>query len=579
MPVEIADRIKLLSPKEKEALRMTCEQEVCHRDPFWMVESGYMLIKTKSGEMIPLKLKKSQLKLHKILKDLWEGNKIIRIFVLKARQTGITTYIQALIYSIVSHTPNTNAIDIADDLDGSNYIFEMSKFYHEHLPGHLVTPTKKSNEKKMEFAGIASQVLVDTADNKNAGRKYTFRVAHLSEYAFYKDPGPLMVGLSQSVPSLPRTIIIKETTANGFNSAKDEWDMIENGQSDYVGVFIAWYEEDDYMMKAEDNFLIGDEAYGIISKDEPSLAMRMEREGVDIATIRDRLAWRRWCIRNSCGDGSDKDRVANFKQEYPSFPAEAFKASGDCYFDQESIVDQLGDVAKPLYSADIVYADYKAVARKNPAGAFRFYEAPQAGVQYVIGGDACSGSGLDFSPMVARRHDTNKIVATYYAKDDPDEFAYKAFLLGTLLNNATVAIENEKFGFAANKKLVTIYKNVYMKRLVNEKTNQITETFGWDTNAITRPMMLAQMQSEIRDGALGLADERIMKECLTFIVTEGGKAQAQNGCHDDWVIACAISGAVRQIVAVKRTPEQKKVSLSKYRTNRERTGNAGFGYK
>lgn len=553
--------VSQLTPIERKAARMLIEQQLANRDPFWLVESGHLQIKTKSGELKPLVLKRAQIKLHNTIKQLWEDNKIIRLFILKARQTGITTYVQALIYSISSHTPNTNSIDIADDMDGSNYIFEMGKLYHEKLPSHLQTPVKKSNEKKIEFEGIHSQILVDTADNKDAGRKYTFRVAHISEYAFFKNPASLMLGLSQSIPSMPRTIIIKETTANGFNFAKEEWDKIEAGESDTIGIFIPWFWDDDYVMVQPPSFVLGDPALGIITQDEFILSDRMEKDQIE--NISGHLAWRRWCIRNNCGNGSDIQRVNNFKQEYPSIPEEAFKASGFCYFDQNKLVGQLHNKQLPLFHADIVYVDYKSELRKAPEGVFRFYELPQRGVHYIVGGDASSGGGSDYSALVARRKDNNKIVATFLAKVDPDELAYKAMLLGTLLNNATVAIENDKFGFAANQKLRTIYKNIYIQRSVDQITQKVTEKFGWDTNAATRPMMLAQMQEEIRQEALTLMDERLIKQCLVFVVKENGKAEAEQGQNDDFVIACAISGSVRQMEPLRKYNDGPRPKLKK----------------
>lgn len=560
---------------EKKALKLATEREIANRDPFWLIESGYLRIKTKSGDLKPLVMKRAQNTLHALIKDLWDNNKIIRLFILKARQTGITTYVQALIYSIVSHTPNINAVDIADDVDGANYIFNMSKFYHEKTPDHLKIPLKKSNEKKLEFDGISSQILVDTATNKDAGRKFTFRIAHLSEYAFYRDPSDLMLGLSQSVPSLPRTIIIKESTANGFNFAKEEWDKIEAGESDYIGVFIPWYWDDDYQMDATDNFVIGDSSVGEASEDERMLVDRMIKDKVD--NHERRLAWRRWCIRNNCGNGSDKQRIANFKQEYPSTPEEAFKASGDCYFDQDELVRQKEKCTAPKFLADIVTFDGKYELRESSEGVFKFFEEPSKYVQYVVGGDAASGSGTDYSALVARRKDTNKVVATMVKKIDSDELAYKAMLLGGLLNNATVAIENDRFGYAANMKLKTMYKNIYRKKKLDTKTNKETESYGWDTNSVTRPIMLSQMQQEIRQQALFLEDEALIKQCMVFINHESGKPQAQEGCNDDIVMACAISGMVRILEPIKTLNPARE---SKYRINalESKKINSGFGF-
>lgn len=554
------DLRKMSEPTQK-VCRMVGEQILAAEDPFYLIENQRLQIKTKDGGLTPLVLKRAQKKIHAIIKKLWEENKMIRLFILKARQTGATTYIQGLIYSIVSRVANTNAIDIADDLPGSNYIFEMGKLYHEKLPPHLQIPLRKSNEKKIEFEGLHSQIFVNTAENPDAGRKYTFRIAHLSEYAFYTNPSDLMLGLSQSVPALPRTIIIKETTANGFNHAKTEWDQIMAGESDYIGIFIPWFWDDDYMMPVADNFIIGDPALEVISEDESILVERMGKDDID--KVRERLSWRRWCVRNNCGNGSDRDRVANFKQEYPSIPEEAFKASGSCYFDQNKLVGQLHNIKPPVFKADIVYSNFKTELRVSSEGVFRFYERSERGVQYVIGGDACSGSGADSATLVARRKDTNKIVATFLAKVDPDELAYKAMLLGTHLNFATVAIENDKFGFAANQKLRTIYRNVYVQKTVNSVNNKQTEKFGWDTNAVTRPMMLSQMQEEIRQDALNLEDERLIRQCLVFVVKESGKAEAEEGQHDDFVIAAAISGVVRQIEPLKKSDDNSRKTKPK----------------
>jgi hypothetical protein len=532
--------------------------------------------------MEKLIMNKAQRHVFSIIKKLWNENRIIRLFILKARQLGISTFIEALIYSLTSQIQNQSAIVIADDLDGSNYIFEMSKLYQEKCPEHLRPVTKKSNEKKLEFDGIHSQILIDTAENKNAGRKYTFRIAHLSEYAFFKDPGSLMLGLSQSVPSMPRTIIIKETTANGFNFAKDEWDKIDEGDSDEIGIFIPWFWGEEYRMKAGDDFIIGDPDYGILTADETMLEKIMLEQNIDF--IEERLAWRRWCIKNNCGKGSRKEQVDNFKQEYPSTPEEAFKASGGCFFAKENLEIQLKKYREPLFKGDIVRDSTagKCEIRKNPEGIYSFWQKPEDGAGYCIGGDACSGSGDDNDALVCRRKDTNEIVATYRGKCDPDDFAMRAAKLGWLYNDADIAIENDKFGFAANKKLKQAYKNIFYQESVNKKTDKKTAIFGWNTTSVTRPLMLSEMQSEIREDSLGLKDKRLMKECLTFITNqENGKVEAQSGCHDDFVIACAISGMVRIMRPQKYTKTQRDTRISRYRAlmqTQRQSENAGVGY-
>ncbi len=303
------------------------------------------------------------------------------------------------------------------------------------------------------------------------------------------------------------------------------------------------------------------------------LKHKMEEEG--IGRVDERLVWRRWCIYNNCGNGSDADRVGYFKQEYPSIPEEAFKATGDTFFDKNEVVRQLNLCKEPLFLADIVKIDSKYELRKSSEGHFKFYEEPSKGWQCCIGGDASSGSGLDYSTLVARRKDTNNVVATFRGLIDPDELAEKSAMLGNFLNECTIAIENDKFGFAANRKLKQIYGKVFYQVVINKKRNIRKKEFGWNTTSVTRPAMLSQMQEEIRETATQLRDKVLLKECLTFIRNEEtGKVEAQEGCNDDFVIANAICGMVRQLDPYK--PDFKK--KAKQKPEYARAANAGFGF-
>lgn len=309
----------LISEETKDGISKLAQRALAARDPFTLIEDGHLKITTKSATLEVFVLNRAQRRFLDRIKRLWVEKRIIRINLLKARQLGITTVIEAIIFSLTSYTENTNSLIIADDLDGSNYIFGMSKLYQEQMPEHLLVPEKRSNEKKLEFDGIHSQILIDTSANPAAGRKYTFRLVHLSEYAFFSNANLLMDGLSNSVPALPQTIIIKETTANGLNHFKEEWDAAANGDSDYVNIFLPWYLGDDYRMPVDANFVLGDRALGEVSADEKVLYNLLVAEDVDF--IEERLQWRRWCIRNNC-----RGYVSIFRQEYPSTPAEAFVA-------------------------------------------------------------------------------------------------------------------------------------------------------------------------------------------------------------------------------------------------------------
>ena len=45
----------------------------------------------------------------------------------------------------------------------------------------------------------------------------------------------------QAVPDKPETMVIVESTANGFDFFKELWDAAVAGRNDFVPVFCAWW--------------------------------------------------------------------------------------------------------------------------------------------------------------------------------------------------------------------------------------------------------------------------------------------------------------------------------------------------
>lgn len=545
LPIDtlLSKEVKKLTPLECKDLLPSLEKELAKTEPLTLLESGHLFIKTKRATLEPLVLNRAQKHVLGVIRMCLAKMKPVRLLILKARQLGMSTLCEGIIYAYTSQIENLNTLIVADDVDGASYLFEMSKLYQEKMPSYLRPTERKSNEKKLEFDKMHSQILIDTAANTEAGRKYTFRIVHLSEYAFYKYPNELMLGLSQTVPSLAGTMILKESTANGFNHFKEEWDKAINKETDYIPIFIPWYWDDGYKMTASKDMLIADPLLGDISKDERSLESQMAADG--IKDIRDHLEWRRWCIRNNCNG-----KLADFQQEYPSTPEEAFIASGDCAFDKDSLIAMLKKNAQPIAIGNIVKADYKYVFRPEPHGDFKVWQKIEArsSEEYLVAGDACSGSGIDWAALVAIGKKSNNVVATLRMKCDADELAEKAMLLASWLHDAEIAIENDKYGFHANRKLRTIYGNVFIQESIDKETNVVTQRFGWDTNSKTRPDMLGQLKQEIRESSTELFDPVLIREALTFVKNkETGKEEAQDGCNDDMVMARAIASAVRQM--------------------------------
>lgn len=508
------------------------------KDPIFLVEGGFLTIKTKLGEIRKLKLNKVQLLVLDRIKAIIAKGRPVRLWILKARQTGISTLVEALVYAYTSQREATNSLVISKDIDSSNYLFGMQKMFQETLDEHLKPEIRHSNEKKLEFERIHSQVLIDTHDNLDAGRSYTFRYVHLSECSKYRDLAMLLLGVNQSVPNLPGTMIIGETTANGMNAFYDEWQKSKDNTSDWETIFIPWFMEDEYKLIGEMYPIDGIEFLTPTDKEKFLMNEAHIKEKYNLSD--EQISWRRWCIVNNCNRS-----VLQFNQEYPDDDTTAFISTGDLFFDKVALKEQ--ETRKPIAIGNIVKEEGKFIFREDSAGLFKLYEKPVKGAQFTIGADPAEGlENRDKSSAVVLNKRTNKTSATYNHNIPPDRFAEDLIKLGNYFNESTIACENKGYGYSVNQDLYKKYGKVYRKSKTRKGFTEPTLELGWNTNSVSRPQMLSQLQEEILNGSTDLLDKDLINQCWTFVNNlKRGQPEAEKGKCDDLVMARAIAGEVR----------------------------------
>lgn len=83
------------------------------------------------------------------------------------------------------------------------------------------------------------------------------------------------------------------------------------------------------------------------------------------------------------------------------------------------------------------------------------------------------------------------------------------------------------------------YRIYTMKSL--DTTGRLIDTgkLGWDTNTATRPRMLTGLKDASESGLLHLYHRQTLDEMFSFIISKTGKPQAEDGAHDDLVMALA----------------------------------------
>lgn len=276
------------------------------KDNFPKYSRECLFIKTKNAEKVNFHFNESQSYLHKKIAEHKEKRGKVRIVVLKARQFGISTYVEARFSHKVMMNPNMNAFIMADSRNSASNIFDMTKRYYENLPIWLLKPKlKKSNEKALTFDGIDSSVRIGTAGAKTTGRSMTNQLLHCSEVGFWENTDEIITGLFQTVPNNESSEIILESTANGIGGFF--YDKVMEGldpKSEWETIFLPWYWHNEYSKPMPDDYAMTDEEY----------------ELKDIYNLTEaQIYWRRRKINDDF-----KGREWLFAQEYPASINEAF---------------------------------------------------------------------------------------------------------------------------------------------------------------------------------------------------------------------------------------------------------------
>lgn len=512
-------------------------------------------IKTKSGTVVPFRLNDAQRKLYAVAKRQQDEGKPVRLIILKARQLGFSTLTEGLIFHACATRKNVNALIVAHREDATANLFRMSKLFYDELPAPVKPMLRASNAQELVFEnpsklrserearpGLRSRIRCATAGGRGIGRSDTLQCVHLSEYAFWPDgadgKASTLAGILQAVPSLPGTMVVIESTANGFEDFKERWDAAVAGENDFEPVFFAWFENPDYSMPVV-----------------PGTEWTPEERDLKAAyqLTDEQLQWRRWCIANNCGGSLDM-----FRQEYPASPGEAFLHSGTGVFDNEQIVLRLERLTSPAGRGEFTDGEWT----ESETGAITLYELPEEGVPYVLGGDT-AGEGSDYFTAIVIDNVSGRIVAKLRQKYSEPEYVRQIYALGRFYNDALVAIETNFSTYPVMKLQEMEYPNQYSREREDTYTRQMRKSYGFRTDRQSRPRAIANLVEVFSSHPEWFTDRELLEEMLTFCYNEDHRPEALAGKHDDLVMGAAITYAVRhqQRMTVLTEPEKPREKL------------------
>jgi len=299
-----------------------------------------------------------------------------------------------------------------------------------------------------------------------------------------------------------------ESTANGFNDFRDEWERAKRGESRFKAHFFPWHADETYRAK----LLEGEKLR--LSDEEISLQKAYSLSLEQIKWLRERK----------------KELRGKFPQEFPGNDMEAFLSSGRPVFDASKLKEMM------------VKLERKKPLEVRDSGQLKIWKRPASETEYVAGADCAEGLPEgDYDCCAVLDKKTWEEVAELHGRWPPHVFARKCRDLCREYNNAVLAVERNNHGHSVLNTLRNQLHYQYLYHYRSYDRGGGRRILGWDTNSRSKPVMIDDLDEGLREGLFIVNDEGFVRECLTYVFDEKGGTGAQRGCHDDKVVARAIA--------------------------------------
>lgn len=525
-------------------------EKVHYRYDFDYFAKERLKIIDKDGFLGAFKQNSPQKKLDAAVQRQVEKGKPVRIGLLKARQWGGSTKIEGHLFRDSTLRANRSSMIVAHDLDSARHLREMSYRYYEYYDFPKPKLKKESDkwwkfQHKIEGKSADSHLRIDTADELSAGHSLTIHNLHLSEVQNWRNAQELVKGLFPTVPPSPDTMIFMEGTGSGVgNYWYDFCQMVQQPETEWDFVFVAWFEIDEYQRAFDE----GKEKFDFeksLDQDEKDLF----EQGISL----EKLHWRRIVL-----SGDLKGDLDSFHQQYPATPDEAFITSGRPVFPLTTVKKQL-NASKEGLQGYLEWKAKKVIFVPDKRGYWKTWETPDEnfGNLYVCGADVAEGievipelgnRGGDFSAARILRRDKRFFCGTFHARIDADLFAEelrKAFYYWKC-----PLFPEQNAGGGGNLVISRLRDDPMVKLIktpVFGKKKELLkkDEVGWETTGgkanSTKRIAIDEMNEAIREGSYEDPDREVWQECSTYVRDAKGATNAQSRKFDDLVMATAIT--------------------------------------
>lgn len=475
-----------------------------------------------------------QFKMNRMQRAFYQ-KRTTRDLVLKMRQGGVTTFSCLIALDMALFENDVNTAIMAHILPNVKKYFRICKLGFQQFQkdwGDLYPVSSKLdnvNELVINETGSSLSVCMEA-------KGLTLDFLHISEAAFVDDDR-----ISESIEAVPLSswVILETTpdTASGyFYDCWDEW--YKGSVSMFTGHFFPWWHQ-----------YPEDEDLGLLQPDDKFQYTDEERLLVELNDLTPQhIIWRRLKISESKGDKGE------FMRKYPEDASTCFLSGSNSVFPADVLGSLIANERVPAFVGDLVLSEkrVKFQARDyNPANlkvfcGLRMWAKPKEGRRYAIGADVAEGVGKDASVAQVIDVDNGDTVAVYWSNTiDVDNYAAELVKMGKFYNMAYICVEQNNHGNGVIAHLGGSglrYPKLYRRVVLDEYTTKRTKVIGFKTTQNSKPRIIENLKSALRDGDLTTQDKHTIQELNSFVRDERtGRMAGKGTTKDDRVMAFALA--------------------------------------
>lgn len=412
----------------------------------------------------------------KVRFDLYPFQKLVLYYFLtkrfnivkKFRQAGLTELISMFCLWLAMFYPNKNIqiISIKDRV--AKRVLGKIKYMYKNLPDYLQTPivngrsTEVGTATEMEFSN--GSIITSIPTTEDAGRSEALSLLVIDEGAIVRWASTIWAAAFPTL-STGGSAIVNSTPYGVGNWYHSTWVEALSGGNPFNAINLKW-------------------------------TMHPERDINWYNEMRKALGPRR-TAQEIDGD---------------------FLSSGDSVFDLLDIKGIEDDLQA-----------YPPIARKLN-GNLLIFEKPKIGGTYYIGADIASGRSRDYSTFsIMDKWGDEK--ACFKGKIAPNRFADLLMGQGREYNTAQIAPEANDIGLATVSRIQDegypeLYYTTQILKEKGEARPKVEKIPGWLTTKKNRPVIIDELETDVRLENVTIKDPFFVQEAYTFIYDSTNRAVA-----------------------------------------------------